>query len=125
MARELTPLGAYLLDRMRVAGIERQAEFAEKASLSPATVSRLMYGVVAPDIRTLERLAAVLGVPLAEVVQAQAGGEPTDLVHAGGPIHVLAAEIARLLGPESPIDAHERELLTELLVRVLAPYRKA
>ena len=52
-----------------------QAELAEKAGTTEATVNRLENGLQAPRVSTLRKVAAALGVEPADLIDWEATGE--------------------------------------------------
>jgi transcriptional regulator with XRE-family HTH domain len=60
-------LGKNIAARRKAPGLT-QAEFAEKISAETVTVSRFERGSNLPSLQRLERIANVLGMPLAELL---------------------------------------------------------
>lgn len=60
-------LGKNIADRRNALGLT-QAEFAEKLGADTVTVSRFERGSHLPSLLRLERIADVLGIPLAELL---------------------------------------------------------
>lgn len=57
-------LDASALHRLRQKAGLTQLELAQKANVTPVTISRIENGHVLPNLVTLERLAAALNVPI-------------------------------------------------------------
>lgn len=72
MAKKMEPttFGWYLLGAMATAGIEEQSELAARGKLSKAWLSRAIYGRVSPTPEIVAKLAAGLGVPTQQVIDA-------------------------------------------------------
>lgn len=60
-------LGKNIAERRKALGLT-QAEFAEKINAETVTVSRFERGSNLPSLQRLERIANVLGMPLAELL---------------------------------------------------------
>jgi transcriptional regulator with XRE-family HTH domain len=65
-------LGRNIADRRNALGLT-QAEFAEKLGADTVTVSRFERGSNLPSLLRLERIADVLGIPLAELLSQSTG----------------------------------------------------
>jgi hypothetical protein len=77
-----------------------------------------------PTIRSIERIAPVLGKSINELVIA---AYPDRLDGPGPEIqvtHPLVHELARMLADDSPIPGPDRHALETVLDRMLDPYRK-
>lgn len=74
-------IGAELRRLRRQAGLS-QAELAARAGVRRATISELETGERLPMVETLERIAAVLGVPAVLIIAAAAGPMPPELEEA-------------------------------------------
>jgi transcriptional regulator with XRE-family HTH domain len=91
---DVRSLGRRIADRRADLRIE-QTELAERAGLSRAYVSRLEGGIVAnPKILDLQRIAAVLDLPLASLITPQANSRE---IHAA-----TCAELMAQLEGEPP-----------------------
>jgi hypothetical protein len=113
----------YLRSAIRTAGFATPTQFARKAELDPSVVLRWLGGTQRPTIRSLERVAPILGRSTGEMVRA---AYPDRLGHGdtnAATMHELGYEVGRLLGDESPIAVEDREFLTRVLNTVLEPYR--
>lgn len=114
----------YLRSAIRAAGFATPTNFARAAQLDPSVVLRWLSGQQRPTVRSLERVAPILGRSTSEVVRAaypdRLGGERG----AGAPMHELAHVVDRVLGADSPIPRKDREALEQVLTRVLEPYRQ-
>jgi hypothetical protein len=115
---------AYLRSAIRSAGFATPTQFARKAALDPSVVLRWLGGTQRPTIRSLERIAPILGRTTSEMVRA---AYPDRLGQGGdtnaAPMHELGYEVGRLLGAESPIAPEDREFLKRVLDTMLEPYR--
>jgi hypothetical protein len=78
-----------------------------------------------PTIRSIERIAPVLGRTINEMVEA---AYPDRLADQGGAqppaLHPLAYELGRMLADDSPIATADRQALLSVLNRILDPYRR-
>jgi transcriptional regulator with XRE-family HTH domain len=103
------------------------SEFARDAGVSPSAVSRWINRKERPTPRLLERIAPKMGRPPAELIRLaypeSAAEALAELAVAHEP-HPLAAEIDRMLSPDSPVPAEDRQLLEALLERVVEPLRQ-
>lgn len=121
--RRPTELGLYILDRMLAVRLTKQWQLAQASGLSQATISRLIYEQGHnPDRNTIAGLAAALQIPERDLLLKVHDMLATMRIQprAGDP---LAAEVARLIGPDSPLTAGEQETLRVQLRSVLEPYR--
>ena len=119
-----TGFGAYLKEAILAARFPTPTHFARAAGTDPSVVLRWLSEEQRPTIRSIERIAPVLGKSINELVRAAypdrlSGPEPTSPA-----MHPLAHELARLLADDSPIPRADREALVTVLDRMLAPYRK-
>jgi hypothetical protein len=115
----------YLRSAIRAAGFTTPTHFARQADLDPSVVLRWLGGTQRPTVRSLERVAPLLGRSTSEMVRAaypdRLGGESGM----GVPMHELAYVVDRVLGTESPIPRKDREALEQVLTVMLEPYRKS
>lgn len=125
--RKPEPLPAfpeYLRQAIPAMGYATPTEFARAAGISSSVVSRWLNGQVRPDVPLLERVAPHLGAKLSTLVRIAYPeideGLPLD---EAPPLHPLAAELQRRLGPESTLADDEKDILTRVVDSVLAPYR--
>lgn len=93
--REATRAAGYNIDSPRGGG--RKA-LAEATGMSQASVSRMLAGSTVPDARFLEPIAAVLNVPV------------TDLLHRAGIVSNERASAERKLDVSSTVSANVRSL---------------
>jgi transcriptional regulator with XRE-family HTH domain len=120
-----TRLGQLILNRMAEVGLRTQIDLAAAAKVGQATVSRLMYD---PSRRhTYEVLAAVaaaLKMPLETLAAAAYEHDPyPDDIEPTG-VAPLAAEFARMLADDSPLDPVSQGILATIVDSVMDPYRK-
>ena len=113
----------YLRAAIRSAGFSTPTQFARKAELDPSVVLRWLAGTQRPTVRSLEKVAPILGRSTSEMVRA---AYPDRLGDTAGEslMHELGYEVGRLLGEKSPIPADERQLLERVLNTMLEPYRQ-
>jgi len=78
-----------------------------------------------PTIKSIERIAPVLGKSINELVLAaypdRLNGPAPTVVPAA---HPLVHDLARMLADDSPIPRADREALETVLDRLLEPYRR-
>ncbi len=121
-AKKVTPLGRLVLDRMAEIGMTQQNDLAARSGVANSTISRLLYTEQRrAHIPTLRRLAEGLDLDANALVAFVYDG---DAAVPGEVPHPLAAEITRMLAPDSPLPDEERALLVALLDRVVAPSRR-
>jgi transcriptional regulator with XRE-family HTH domain len=117
--------GTYLRDAIHAAGFATPSQFARTVGTDPSVVLRWISEEQRPTIRSIERIAPVLGLTINEMVHAaypdRVGGEAPV---AGTPSHPLALELGRMLGPDSPISEADRAALERVLDRMLEPFRR-
>ncbi len=105
-SKEVVPgLGGHLR-RLRLLRDLTQEELGARAEVKAETVSRVENGVSTPDLDTLSRLAAALGVSLREVIP-QADGPADEAASVA-----IAADWAKL-------SEGDRELVGALVMRLL------
>src|SRR6185503_391652 len=97
----------YLRSAIRTAGFSTPTHFARQADLDPSVVLRWLGGTQRPTVRSLERVAPLLGRSTAEIVRAAYPDRVGDDGTGGPPLHHLGYEVGRLLGEDSPIPQDE------------------
>ncbi|WP_067508087.1 helix-turn-helix domain-containing protein [Actinoplanes sp. TFC3] len=116
--------GGYLKEAIQAARFPTPTHFARAVGIDPSVVLRWLSEEQRPTIRSIERIAPVLGRSINELVVAAY----PDRV--GGPApqppanHPLVHELALLLAEDSPIPAADRQALATVLDRMIDPYRK-
>lgn len=118
-----TQFGMFLLAAMNAAGYPSTTNFARAAGVDPSVVFRWIYGKTAPTTKILAKVAPVLGLTESDLI-ARAYSTGTSLAESPRVIHPLVAELARLLGDDSPIGTDERQVLETLIDRIVQPYRR-
>lgn len=113
----------YLRSAIRGAGYSTPTQFARKAELDPSVVLRWLTGGQRPTIRSLERVAPLLGRSTSEMVRAAYPDRFDRDDKNAAPMHELGYEVGRLLGADSNISAEDRCFLERLLNTILEPYR--
>jgi len=140
--------GHYLREVIHAAGFATPTQFARKVGNDPSVVLRWISEEQRPTIRSIERIAPVLGRTIHEMVnaaypdslgpvnqvpghQSRAGAmapaerdAPPAGASAGAKPHRLAAEVDQLLGPDSPLGPADRDNLQATLDRELGRYRR-
>lgn len=116
--------GAYLKEAILAARFPTPTHFARAAGTDPSVVLRWLSEEQRPTIRSIERIAPVLGKSINELVLAAY----PDRLDAPAPgvaaTHPLVHELARMLADDSPVPRADREALETVLDRLLDPYRK-
>jgi len=116
--------GGYLQEAIRAARFPTPTHFARAAGTDPSVVLRWLSGEQRPTIRSIERIAPVLGRSINEIVVAaypdRLGGPPPVPPVTPAIVH----ELGRILAPDSPVPEADRAALEAVLDRMLEPYRK-
>jgi transcriptional regulator with XRE-family HTH domain len=122
--RPATGFGAYLKEAILAARFPTPTHFARAVGTDPSVVLRWLSEEQRPTIRSIERIAPVLGRTINELVLAaypdRLGGPAPDAPAA----HPLVHELARMLADDSPIPRADRDALETVLDRMLDPYRR-
>lgn len=120
-----TPLGEFLIAKMKGHRPEiDRVELAERVGVSPSSISRWIMQPIRPTTEALKRAADVLECDYDELLEVaghprrsqQAIPLPADFVP-------LAAEIHRMLGPDSTLTDTEKTGVRTAVDAVIAPYR--
>jgi transcriptional regulator with XRE-family HTH domain len=123
-ALPVSGFGAYLKGAIQAAGFPTPTHFARAAGTDPSVVLRWLSEEQRPTIRSIERIAPILGKTINELVLA---AYPDRLGSATPPpiavAHPLVHELSRMLADDSPIPAADRQALETVLDRMLDPYR--
>lgn len=122
--RRATGFGAYLKEAILAARFPTPTHFARTVGTDPSVVLRWLSEEQRPTIRSIQRIAPVLGKTVNEMVLA---AYPDRLGTAAAPVpqvHPLAHELGRMLDEGSPIPLADRQALESVLDRMLDPYRK-
>jgi len=120
----ITGFGAYLKEAIQAARFPTPTHFARAVGTDPSVVLRWLSEEQRPTIRSIERIAPMLGKSINELVVAAypdrvAGRQPAVQV-----THPLAHELALMLADDSPIPEPDRQALATVLDRMIDPYRK-
>jgi transcriptional regulator with XRE-family HTH domain len=122
--REPSGFGAYLRDAIHTGGFATPTQFARAVGTDPSVVLRWISGEQRPTIRSIERIAPMLGRTINEMVLAaypdQLGIEPP----AQPAPHPLASDVAQILAVDSPVSRDDRDALARVLDTLLDPYRR-
>jgi hypothetical protein len=117
--------GGYLRDAIQAAGFATPTHFARVVGTDPSVVLRWISEEQRPTIRSIERIAPVLGRSINDLVRAaypdRLGG--ADVTPASR-LHPMAYDVGRILAEDSPVPADERQALERVLERLLEPYRR-
>lgn len=114
----------YLREAIPQMGYQTPTDFARAAGISSSVVSRWLNGKVRPDVPLLERVAPYLGAKLSTLVRIAYPEIDEGLpIEEAEPMHPLAAELQRRLGPQSTLSDDEQQILARIVDSVLAPYR--
>jgi transcriptional regulator with XRE-family HTH domain len=124
--RQIVGFGTYLREAILAAGFPTPTHFARAVGTDPSVVLRWLSEEQRPTIRSIDRIAPLLGKTINEMVVAaypdRLGG--TAQQSAGAQLHPVAYELGRMLAPDSPIPDDDRQALETVLDRMLEPYRK-
>lgn len=120
--KRVVGFGAYLKEAIRAAGFPTPTHFARAAGTDPSVVLRWLSEEQRPTIRSIDRIAPVLGLTVNELVVAAY----PDRLAAPGPViqNALVAELTTMLAVDSPLPEADRRALEALLDRMIDPYRK-
>ena len=113
--------GAYLKAAIAAAGFATPTHFARAAGTDPSVVLRWLSEEQRPTIRSIERIAPVLGTSMNELVRA---AYPDRLRGSEPAVDALAQELARMLADDSPLPNADRAALRTVVDRLIDPYRK-
>src|SRR4051812_22782918 len=109
--------GVYLKETILAARFPTPTHFARAVGIDPSVVLRWLSEDQRPTIRSIEKIAPVLGKSMNELVLAaypdrfgEAGPTPQRL-------HPLALELDRMLADQSPISVADRQALQTVLDR--------
>ena len=116
--------GGYLKEAIQAARFPTPTHFARAAGTDPSVVLRWLSGEQRPTIRSIERIAPVLGRSIPEIVVAAYPDRVGEQPAAPPPAHPLVHELSRILAPDSPVPEPDRAALESVLDRMLDPYRK-
>ena len=122
--RSASGFGGYLREAILAAGYPTPTHFARAVGTDPSVVLRWLSEDQRPTIRSIERIAPILGKTINELVVA---AYPDRLSGPGADApatHPLVHELARMLAADSPIPRDDREALATVLDRIIEPYRK-
>jgi transcriptional regulator with XRE-family HTH domain len=114
----------YLRSAIRTAGFTTPTHFARAADLDPSVVLRWLSGTQRPTVRSLERVAPILGRSTSEMVRAAYPDRFASDSEGVAPLHELAYLVDRVLADDSPLPRKDREALEQVLTMMLEPYRK-
>lgn len=119
-----TGFGLYLKEAILAARFETPTRFARAVGTDPSVVLRWLSEEQRPTIRSIERIAPILGRSINDLVRAAypdrlSGPEPEPPA-----VHPLVHELARMLADDSPIPQADREALETVVDRLIDPYRK-
>jgi transcriptional regulator with XRE-family HTH domain len=119
-----TGFGAYLKEAILAARFPTPTHFARAVGTDPSVVLRWLSEEQRPTIRSIERIAPVLGKSINDLVRAAYPDRLGAPEPASPAIHPLAHELGRMLADDSPIPQSDRDALVTVLDRMLDPYRK-
>jgi transcriptional regulator with XRE-family HTH domain len=115
--------GVYLKEAIRAAGFPTPTHFARAAGTDPSVVLRWLSEEQRPTIRSIERIAPVLGQTINALVVAAYPDRlapPADTAE-----NTVVAELSTMLAGDSPLPVADRQALEATLDRMIEPYRKA
>lgn len=116
--------GSWLDRRMRERGFPRPADLSRATGIDASLIGRWLRGESLPGATNLRRLAPALDMVEVELF-ARAGHLP-DAIPSARPARerpAVVGELERLLAPDSPLPADQREALESLAIALVAPYR--
>jgi transcriptional regulator with XRE-family HTH domain len=116
--------GVYLKEAILAARFPTPTHFARAAGTDPSVVLRWLSEEQRPTIRSIERIAPVLGRSINELVLAAYPDRLSGPVPDAPVSHPIVHELSRMLADDSPIPRADREALETVLDRMIDPYRK-
>jgi transcriptional regulator with XRE-family HTH domain len=117
--------GQYVREAIQAAGFATPTRFARAVGTDPSVVLRWISGEQRPTIRSIERIAPVLGKTINDmVIAAYPDKLGIDGPSAVASSHRLAHDVAQILADDSPVPQVDRDALANVLDRVLEPYRR-
>jgi transcriptional regulator with XRE-family HTH domain len=116
--------GVYLKEAIQAARFPTPTHFARAVGTDPSVVLRWLSEEQRPTIRSIERIAPVLGRSINELVVAAYPDRLSGPAPEIQATHPLVHELARMLADDSPIPEPDRQALETVLDRMLEPYRK-
>lgn len=128
--------GVYLKEAIRAAGFPTPTHFARAAGTDPSVVLRWLSEEQRPTIRSIERIAPILGRTINALVVAAypdrlappataAENIAAEKTAAGNSAaNALVAELSTMLAGDSPLPEADRQALETTLDRMIEPYRK-
>jgi transcriptional regulator with XRE-family HTH domain len=119
-----TGFGGYLKEAILAARFETPTHFARAVGTDPSVVLRWLSEEQRPTIRSIERIAPVLGRSINDLVRAAYPDRLSGPAPEVPAAHPLVHELARMLADDSPIPRADREALETVLDRLVDPYRK-
>ena len=129
--REPVGFGVYLRHAIHASGFVTATHFARTAGTDPSVVLRWISEEQRPTIRSIERIAPVLGRTINEMIEAaypdRLGVQVATQPAPAQPVaetHPLAHELSRILADDSPLSAVDRQALITVVDRTLDPYRR-
>ncbi|MFG1608622.1 helix-turn-helix domain-containing protein [Actinoplanes sp. NPDC049265] len=127
MATDAPPpsgFGPYLKEAIHAAHFPTPTHFARAVGTDPSVVLRWLSGEQRPTIRSIERIAPVLGRSIHEIVVAAYPNRVSDEPPPIAAAHPLVHELGLILADDSPVPAADRVALATVLDRMIDPYRK-
>jgi transcriptional regulator with XRE-family HTH domain len=119
-----TGFGRYLKEAILAARFPTPTHFARAVGTDPSVVLRWLSEEQRPTIRSIERIAPILGRSINELVRAAYPDRLSGSVPEVPAVPPLVHELARMLADDSPIPRADRAALETVLDRLLDPYRK-
>jgi transcriptional regulator with XRE-family HTH domain len=117
--------GAFLKDAIHAAGYATPTHFAREVGTDPSVVLRWISEEQRPTIRSIERIAPVLGKSINDVVHAAYPDRLGDSDNEpAARLHPVAYELGRILADDSPVPPADRQALETVLDHMLEPYRR-
>jgi transcriptional regulator with XRE-family HTH domain len=120
----VTGFGVYLKEAILAARFETPTHFARAVGTDPSVVLRWLSEEQRPTIRSIERIAPVLGRSINDLVRAAYPDRLSGPAPEPPAAHPLIHELARMLADDSPVPRADREALATVLDRLVDPYRK-
>src|SRR5258706_5978143 len=116
--------GGYLRAAINGAGFATPTHFARTVGTDPSVVLRWISGEQRPTIRSIERIAPVLGRTIHDMLEAAYPDRMAEPAASTAPsLHPLGYEISRMLADDSPLAEADPAALAARMDQMIDPHR--
>jgi transcriptional regulator with XRE-family HTH domain len=122
--------GAEAFGRYLAEFVARSGRFRDRTSLGraagvdPSSMSRYIRGEQRPDLKTLRKLAPIMGATTNELIAIAYPEDTGEVEPLLVEVDPLVSELAAMLAADSPLSVQERETVRTLVDRVIDPHRR-